>query len=83
MRKRVALAAMIAALAVGSAGSVSAKSACVSASVTTPQTGTKSGGQCAPLPDWFTGHNTAYNCQGIPPIGYSSCVVVSTDLWAP
>lgn len=81
MRRKVALGLLAAATGIlGAIGGASAKSACVSYSVTTQQTGTKSGTRCAPLPDWFTGHITVSDCQGIPPIGFSDCVVVSTDL---
>ena len=56
---------------------------CLTVSVTAPIVGTKEQTRCPvtlPNPP-FTHHFVVTNCRGVPPIGFTACVEVST--WIP
>lgn len=83
MRTVWAIAAIAGCLFAGTIGAARAKSACVTSYVVAPGLGRVDMWPCAPLPDWFDGHETLTDCQWIPALGVSDCVTVSTDWWAP
>lgn len=67
----------------GATSPVQGQPACVQYTVTAPFLGTRQGTRCVPEPNAFDLTITVSNCQGIPPIGVSECLIVTVQLPSP